>query len=188
MQDVATAQRMTAQEYLAIPYDGIRRQLVEGEVIIVAGARPTHQIILRDLFVALHAWTVGAPGRGAVSLPLDVQIDERNVFGPDLMWYPEGAAPVRGDERPSPIPGIAVEVRSPSTWRYDIGAKKAAYERNGLPELWLVDTRASEVLIYRRSAPAHPAFDVALELEAHDTLESPQLPGFALSVGTLIDG
>jgi Uma2 family endonuclease len=188
MHGMATVQRMTAQEYLAIPYDGVRRQLVEGEVIIVAGARPTHQIILGDLFRALDAWARAAPGRGAVSLPLDVQIDERNVFGPDLMWYPEGAAPARGDERPSPIPGIAVEVRSPSTWRYDIGAKKAAYERNGLPELWLVDTRASEVLIFRRSAPTRPTFDVALELEAQDTLESPQLPGFALSVGTLIDG
>jgi len=104
------------------------------------------------------------------------------------MWYPEGAAPVRGDERPYPIPGIAIEVRSPSTWRYDIGAKKAAYERDGLPELWLVDTSAIEVLIFRRSDAGCPTFDVALELEAHDTLASPQLPGFALSVGTLIDG
>jgi hypothetical protein len=27
------------------------------------------------------------------------------------------------------------EVRSPSTWRHDIGAKKAGYERAGLPGL-----------------------------------------------------
>jgi hypothetical protein len=33
---------------------------------------------------------------------------------------------------PSPLPQLAAEVRSPSTWRYDIGAMNAGYERDGL--------------------------------------------------------
>jgi Uma2 family endonuclease len=76
------------------------------------------------------------------------------------------------------LPHIAVEVRSPSTWRFDIGAKKAAYEREGLRELWLVDTDAKVVLVFRRSAPGVGIFDVALEID--DTLTSPQLDGFEL--------
>jgi len=28
--------------------------------------------------------------------------------------------------RPQPLPDLASEVRSPTAWRYDIGAKKAA--------------------------------------------------------------
>jgi Uma2 family endonuclease len=75
-----------------------------------------------------------------------------------------------------------VEVRSPSTWRYDVGTKKATYERHGLPELWLVDTKSESVLVYRCSAPAVPEFDVALELAAGEVLMSPLLPGFALPV------
>ena len=70
-------------------------------------------------------------------------------------------------------------------WRYDVGAKRAVYERGGLPELWLVDDRAQSVLVYRRSAPAEPTFDVALELARGETLTSPQLPGFALSLDEL---
>ena len=187
MPGMATVQRMTAQEYLAHPDESVRSELVEGEVI-VHGPNSTHQLVLRDLFVALHDWERAAPGRGVVFWPLDVLIDERNVFAPDLLWYAEGRAPVRGDERPYPIPALAVEVRSPSTWRYDIGAKKSAYERNGLAELWLVDTRASELFVFRRSKPACPSFDVALELGPQDTLGSPLLPGFELVVGVLIDG
>jgi Uma2 family endonuclease len=184
---MATVQRMTAREYLATPDETVRSELVEGEVIVHhPGA--THQLVLADLFRALDAWARAAPGRGDVMWPLDALIDDRNVFAPDLMWYPEGRTPVRGDERPYPIPGLAVEVRSPSTWRYDIGAKKAAYERNGLAELWLVDTRASELFVFRRSQPACRSFDVALELGPQDTLGSPLLPGFALVVGVLIDG
>jgi Uma2 family endonuclease len=82
------------------------------------------------------------------------------------------------------VPDLAVEVRSESTWRYDIGVKKARYESAGVAELWLVDTRAPSVLVFRRSAPQAPAF-VALELERRASLASPLLPGLALDLTRL---
>jgi Uma2 family endonuclease len=178
--------RMTADEYLALPYSEERRwvELVEGE-LVVDEPLPLHQAVKGELMYELARWTRDEPGRGRVWLPLDVRVDEWNVFGPDLLWYPEGAGPAPSDGRPSPLPALAIEIRSPSTWRYDIGAKKAAYERAGLRELWLTDTAASEVLIFRRSEPGAPGFDVALELERSDTLTSPQLPGFELPLHDL---
>jgi Uma2 family endonuclease len=179
-------QRMTADEYLALPYSDERRwvELVEGE-LIVDEPLPLHQAVMGELEYALRYWARDKPGRGDVWLPLDLRLDEWNVVGPDLLWYPEGAGPARSGGRPSPLPALAVEIRSPSTWRYDIGAKKAAYERAGLRELWLVDTAASGLLIFRRSRPDAPAFDVALELERSDTLTSPQLEGFELALAEL---
>jgi Uma2 family endonuclease len=184
MNPMAIAQRMTAQEYLAEPDESVRSELVEGEVI-VHGPTFTHQHVLRELFVALWQWETATTGRGQACWPLDVQIDERNVFSPDLLWYADGRSPVPGDERPYPVPDLAVEVRSPSTWRYDIGAKKAAYERNGLPELWLVDPTTDDVFVFRRSSVKAASFDVALELGRDDTLTSPQLPGFAVALATI---
>ncbi len=187
MQGMAVVERMTAEEYLArpLPWRGRpRTELVEGEVV-VNEARPLHSYVQRDLVFALETWTRSGPDRGTVMLPVDVQLDERNVFGPDLMWYAEGRAPARDAEPPSPVPDLAVEVRSPSTWRYDIGAKKAAYERHGLPELWLVDSAAEMVLAFRRSSRTTPTFDVALELDDHVALESSLLPGFSLPVSEL---
>lgn len=84
-----------------------------------------------------------------------------------------------------PMPDLAVEVRSASTWSHDVGAKKAGYERGGLPELWLVDTAAEAVLVFCRSAPRARSFDVAHELDRSQTLRSPLLPGFALELGEL---
>lgn len=81
--------------------------------------------------------------------------------------------------------GLAIEIRSPSIWRYDVGAKKASYERHGLPELWLVDTPAEELLVFRRTRPDAETFDLALELGTRDALGSPLLPGFALALGEL---
>ncbi len=57
--------------------------------------------------------------------------------------------------------------------------------RQGLPELWLVDSAAEEVLVFRRSTPRAERFDLALELGTGDVLESPLLPGFSLAVADL---
>ena len=118
-------------------------------------------------------------------LPLNVQLDDRNVFAPDLLWYAEARSPSRGDRPPYPMPDLAVEIRSPSTWRYDVGSKKSRYERGGLRELWLVDTDAEAVLVFRRLALDAAAFDVALELGGDDRIGSSLLPGFSLRVNEL---
>ncbi len=186
MTAVPVAQRMTADEFLAspVPQRGRPWNLVEGEVVV---NEPTmlHSEVIIDLLYALETWARAEPDRGAPRVPLDVKIDERNVYAPDMLWYADGRVPGRYDEPPYPMPDLAVEVRSPSTWRYDVGAKKAGYERQGLPELWLVDTQADVVLVFRRSSPAAPAFDVALELDRAQQLTSPLLPGFSLALAQL---
>jgi Uma2 family endonuclease len=83
------------------------------------------------------------------------------------------------------VPDLVVEIRSPSTWRCDIGVKKANYERHGARELWLVDTAADVVFVFRRSRARAPRFDVSVDLGAGETLTSPLLPGFALAVGEI---
>ena len=179
------AQTMTAEEFidLPVPERGRPWNLVDGEIVV---NEPTqlHRATELDLVFALKMWTEAQGGRGLVCLPIDVRLDDRNVYAPDVLWYAEGRAPGRHSRPPSPMPDLAAEVRSPSTWRYDIGAKKSGYEREGLRELWLVDTAADEVIVFRRSAPA-TEFDVSLELARGDTLTSPQLPGFALALDEL---
>ena len=183
MQAMTAAMRMTAEEYMA--WDGPRgTNLVEGEVIMPQ-PRNVHQYVLADLYMALRLWREAGEGRGLVTLPIDVSLDEVNVYAPDVLWYRQGRDRLEPDVAPQPLPDIAAEIRSPSTWRYDVGAKKAAYERFGLPELWLVDTAASEVLVFRRSKPQAAVFDVALELAGDDTLTSPLLPGFALPIADI---
>jgi Uma2 family endonuclease len=180
MNTMPVAQRMTAEEYMALPeLEGRHADLVHGEVVM---ADPTwrHQTTQVAIVVAIANWIEAGERRGAVSSPIDVYVDEHNVYAPDVLWFTEERIPSQKDVRPQAVPDLAIEVRSPSTWRYDIGAKKAGYERGGVRELWLVDTAADAVLVFRRSAPDTPGFDVALELGAEETLTSPLLPGFAL--------
>jgi len=181
---MATATRMTAEQYydVTVLHDG--KQLVEGE-IVVHEPKWAHGVLQTRILFALETWVRAGEDRGAAGPPTDIRMDEHNVYGPDVVWFAEEHPPLRSDGYPAKVPELCVEIRSPSTWRYDVGAKKRVYEDGGLPELWLVDGEASTLLVYRRSSPRSKIFDVTLELAPGDTLTSPQLAGFELALAEL---
>jgi len=169
---------MTAEEWLAIPELPYASNLVDGEPV-VNPPLPDHQVIVGNIYAALRNWSHAAEGRGlAVGGSIDVSIDATSVYEPDLSWYREGVEDFH--KRPQPLPDLVVEVRSPSTWRYDIGRKKDRYEELGLPELWLVDSPVETIIVFRRSSAGASRFGVSLELTPPEHLTSPLLPGFAL--------
>jgi Uma2 family endonuclease len=181
---MTTATRMTAAEYHAVTVEGDRTQLVDGQ-IVVDEPKTIHGVLQLRLGGELYKWVESGERRGLALMPTGVEMDEYNVYGPDVLWFREERIPADLDAYPEHVPDLCVEIRSPSTWRYDLGAKKRVYEDGGLPELWLVDNVSETVLVYRRSTPGTPTFDVALELGRGDTLESPMLPGFALPLDEL---
>lgn len=187
MTAMPAVERMTAEEYLARPFDPRERgwELIGGEIVDMHDPRLPHELACKELMHELELWTRAQPGRGLVIRSIDVLVSERDVYGPDVLWYREDRVPPRDTRWPYAVPDLAIEVRSPSTWRYDIGAKKSGYERAGLPELWLVDTAADEVLAFRRSHAEAPTFDIALELARGDMLTSPLLGGFALCIDAI---
>ena len=98
-----------------------------------------------------------------------------------------GGPPARDAKRILGSPALAVGVRSPSAWRYDVGGKRRRYDRLGLAERWLVDTESDSVLVSRRSSPESPEFDVALGLGAGEPLTTPLIPGSELDLDELFD-
>ena len=120
-----------------------------------------------------------------VGLSVDLRLGPADVYAPDLWWVREERSPGPDDTALDGLPDLVAEVRSPSTWRFDIGRKKSYYEAAGILELWLVDTESRSVLVYGRSSPDQPQFDETIELRSDDALTSPVLAGFALPVADL---
>jgi Uma2 family endonuclease len=175
----AVAERLTADEYLARD-DQRRTELLEG-VVVVNEPSVLHQLVCEEIHAQLRAW-IRAGGHGQATWPLDVVLDDRNVPAPDVLWFAE---PIPRDSPRAPrVPEIAVEVRSPSTWGYDIGPKRELYERHGVRELWLADTASRTLLVYSRTQGG-AGFDRVTELGAGDSLTSPLLPGFKLAIDSV---
>ncbi len=183
---VMTSTRLTAEEYYALPHTDRWTQLIDGEVV-VDQPNLRHQRIAGELYALLWTWLREHSGQGEATLPVDVQLGDRNVFAPDVVFMVEPERPARDARRLIGPPSLAIEVRSPTTWRYDVGAKKSTYEQHGLAELWLVDTKADTVLVYRRSTPEAPTFDVALEVAAGEELSTPLIPGLVVDLASLFD-
>lgn len=176
---------MTLAEFLAIPESEPGHwQLVEGEVV-VSFPTAAHQQAVENLLFALGLWRRAAPGRGRTLMEVDTTSGPDSRLGPDIQWYADGRELNDPFSRPQPLGDLIVEVRSPSTWAVDVGPKRALYERKGVQELWLVDPYSQTVLVFARSTPDAPAFDVVGELGGDEELTSPLLDGFALPVAEI---
>ncbi|HZM31503.1 MAG TPA: Uma2 family endonuclease [Acidimicrobiales bacterium] len=177
---------ITADDYFDAAA-GVREptQLIDG-VIVPSQPKPRHQQVTLRIARCLLEWTEG-PGFGLAGIPIDVIVDRYNVYAPDVWWVAE-ASRVDPDEYFRGVPDLAVEVRSPSTWHYDVGVKRTRYEQHGLPELWLVDTSDRSVLVARRSAPRVRGFDLEVKVTADEVLTSPLLPGFELRLADVLAG
>jgi Uma2 family endonuclease len=169
---------MTVDEFLALGEAPFKYWLVEGHLVVNEPKLP-HQIAVRRILVALTIWVDAAPGRGEVGMPADFVLDDRNVYAPDVWWVREDRKPAPGDLDPAGLPDLVVEVRSRSTWRYDLGTKRGHYERAGIAELWLVDTTERAITVHRRSSPDAPTFDTIAIVSGDNALTSPLLPGFS---------
>jgi Uma2 family endonuclease len=181
-----TATLLSADEYITTGDTRPRwTELINGEVVV---NNPTlrHQKVVTFIHVELVVWTRGGPGRGESPGQLDIKFDGGNVLAPDVLWVAEGRLPADTVFLDF-APDLVVEVRSPSTWRFDTTVKFRIYESAGVGEVWLVDTASKSVLVYRRSNPAVPEFDIALELYEGETLLSSLLEGFSLDITALFN-
>lgn len=176
---------LTADEFLALPGDLVHTELVDGE-IVVDSPSVRHQDIGGWIYFQFMKFLEANPGAGRAGIELTTRLDDHNVFVPDTWWnVPGHDLDPDGRGHPGP-PDLAVEVRSPNTWRRDRTVKDL-YEAEGLPELWLVDTVADEIVVHRRSSPDSPMFDVTFTAAEGDVLTTPVIPGFALDVTVLFD-
>jgi Uma2 family endonuclease len=178
------ASPMTADEFLALPEHKFI-ELIDGE-LIVHQPNLRHQRILTQLVGSFVIWQREVPGRGVPLLNPNVLVDEHTVLGPDLVWLREPPR-LAGAYLLAEMLDLVVEVRSPSTGRYDDRRKRAIYEEAGVAEYWRIDGDKASVRIDRRSTPDAPAFDVHVIVGVGDPLTSPLLPGLTIDLGELLD-
>jgi Uma2 family endonuclease len=171
----ADTTRITADEFLSQDYP-TGSELVNGVVHLIDPSF-RHQEICSQIYQALFLWTIGEHGHGRIGWGGNWVLSDLHVYKPDVWWDP---TPPEGVRHEGP-PALAVEVRSPKTWHLDIGAKRDEYRRSGVRELWLVDTPARVVLVYREGR----TLDEALELGSGEELQSPLLSGFSLPLDVI---
>jgi Uma2 family endonuclease len=124
----------------ALPEDGNRYELIDGELFMTPSPDYAHQSVLGALCVRLRAYMrPSAVGRVVIS-PSDVRKPDwkRNRVQPDIfvVRLKEGAVPSFPFDMRDLL--LAVEVESPSNAAHDYQTKRELYLRNGVPEYWII--------------------------------------------------
>jgi len=186
MNGVGSRARMTHDDLLALPDDGMRHELIDGEHFVTPSARWTHQQIVGNLYrlVANH---VREHRLGVIFMaPLDVIFTKYDVVEPDILFFtPEGFKTHMGEQWAEGPPDLAVEVLSPSTRRRDEVLKRRLYERMGVGEYWVVDPEVESVKAFRLNAGKYAQTE--LRPEDGDPLTSPLLPGLELPLESIFE-
>lgn len=172
---------MTTEEFLEIPPDGKRYELINGAFIAHPSPPPRHQRVLRKVLSPLYDHCRTQGGADALLGPLDVVLSGDSVVEPDGLVVCDDRAHIVGEKYVVAAPNIIVEILSNETRQLDEVVKVELYERAGVEEYWLFDPGIDVVKIYRRVGESF------VRTETGGTITSPLLPGFTLDVNVVFD-
>ncbi len=146
----------TIDDYLALPDEGPRFQLLRGWLVREPSPLEVHQRALGNLYLLLRRW-VDARQLGSVYLaPFDTALSRHDVVQPDLLFV---AAEHRDRITPRRVegpPDLVVEILSPGTRKRDRTVKLDIYAEAGVREAWLVDPHARTVEVVSLAVPGRP--------------------------------
>ncbi|MGQ0648052.1 MAG: Uma2 family endonuclease [Gemmatimonadaceae bacterium] len=129
----------TVEMLHALPDDGNRYEIIDGELLVSPSPSHVHQRAIGELHVVLHTYLTGTDLE-AVFAPFDVTWSSRTEVQPDLLVAPSSHLRELPRGRGASLLTLAVEVLSPSTARTDRHQKRRLYGSQGVPEYWIVDT------------------------------------------------
>ena len=132
----------TIEQLYSLPDDRNRKEIIDGALYVTPAPSLRHQNAVSELFVLLRAYLLENPVGEAFFAPADVEVAEDTVVEPDLFVIPPGTRPLPRAWKWADGLLLAVEVLSPGTAHTDRQEKRRLYQREKLPEYWIVDLDA----------------------------------------------
>lgn len=176
---MSTTLRWTINDVEALPENGSRYEIIDGELFVSKAPHWHHQVTCANIALELGLWSRDGDKGITLAGPGIVYADDESVI-PDVAWLRrERRDEVLGaDGRLVRSPDLVVEVISfgVANEQRDREAKRRLYSRRGVQEYWIADWRAETVEVYRRQ---EAELRLVQTLLRGDALVSPLLPGFS---------
>jgi len=171
--------RFTYEDYLLLPDDGKRYQIIEGEVYMVPAPAPWHQEIARKLVILLNEF-VERPKLGRVYFaPCDVILSGEDIVQPDIFFISKEREHIITGRNIQGAPDLVIEILSQATAKLDKMAKMKLYERSGIKEYWLVDPDREEIEVLTLKGRSYESMGV---FGIEQSFESALLEGLRVSL------
>jgi Uma2 family endonuclease len=166
--------KMTYEDLLLIPEDGLRHEIIDGEHYACGSPVTRHQRISFRLVMAVGNYLEEHPFGQLLFAPLDVVFSRYDVVEPDLMFISNARREIVTTKNIQGSPDLLIEILSESNRKYDEVTKRALYERTSVGEYWIADPSANTVRVLRSNEAGR--YERAAELSRNDILASPLFP------------
>ena len=174
-----TQVRFSYEDLRLFPDDGLRRELLDGEVYVTPAPIIRHQRTVTRLSRLIGNFLDAHPLGEVLVAPVDVIFSEDDdVTEPDILYVSNERAAVISERGVEGAPDWLIEVASPSTRKRDFTLKLKCYQKYGVRLYWIIDLEAEMVHVWEEGE--HEVF------EADDTLSVSLLPGFRVSVSDVL--
>ncbi len=168
-----TAELWTAERIRALPDDGLRHEVVDGEHLVTPAPRAPHQNAVLLLATELRAYVKRHDVGNVMVSPADLELDRKTLLQPDVFVCRSRRVRTWKDALPL---RLAIEVLSPSTARADRIVKRRRFQRSSI-EYWIVDLDARIVERWRPGDRRPEVLEVKLEWRP-----DPSAPLFSLDL------
>lgn len=139
------SQKLTYEDYVKIPEDGCRHEIINGVHVMNPSPSTQHQHVSKRLQYQLYT-KIELSGLGVLfNAPMDVQLSDHDIVQPDLIIVLNDRVKKITPTKVKVAPHLVVEILSPSTSGNDRTIKKDLYERAGVDEYWIVDPFEQQV-------------------------------------------
>jgi len=145
---LAKRKRYTYQDYLNLPDDGKRYEVINGELVMVAAPNTIHQNIIIKIIYELENFLRQSKIGKIFCAPTDIKFSETEVVQPDIFFISKERFYIITENNINDAPDLIIEILSPSTAYYDLLEKKELYEQFGVKEYWIVDPNKHRVDVF----------------------------------------
>ncbi len=177
---MSTTRTMTEADLMALPRDGFKRELVDGEIVVSPAGVPHGRIIV-ELTIQLGAHVKAASLGYVLDSSTGCWMPSGNLRVPDLTFVSHERMPggvTEGFLRV--IPDLVVEVLSPGDSHRRILDKVGEYLSAGVRLVWVIDPAKRAAACYRSLTDVR-VVDAEGELDGGDVV-----PGFRCRLGDVL--
>jgi Uma2 family endonuclease len=140
---------LTYDDYVTFPdSDGIRKEIIEGELFMSPAPATKHQLILLRLAKILDDYVYQKNLGTLLIAPCDVIFSNINVIQPDIFYISNENYEILTALNIKGAPDLIIEILSPSSVDNDRIYKKLVYEKFGVKEYWIVDPQEEIIEVW----------------------------------------
>ena len=180
--NIDATKRYTAREFAQMPAGPPYFELVNNRLVQEASPEVPHQRSSLSLVKKLDDFVEQHELGLVLEAPMDVVLDDDNVFQPDILFISNARLDIiKKGRKIKGAPDLVVEILSTNK-KYDQEEKKYVYELHDVLEFWLVDVKKKQVEVYEN---VRKEFVLLQKAYVGDSVQSKILPGFEVAAAYL---